>query len=130
MLRSHGRTQATPHVTINRRRTTRYEVRERLVAYLLKEQLPVRVRDLGTGGFAIETVEPLPVARTYHVRFTATDNTSAVLPAQALHSRPSCSADGAPCFVTGFSFLDGQIGQADRIIRRLIDKVTTGTVFD
>lgn len=128
MLRSHG-AHATPHVTINRRRSARYEVRERLVAYLLKEQLPVRVRDLGMGGFAIETFEPLPVDRTYHVRFTASDNTCAVLPAQALHCRPSCIADGTPCYVTGFTFSASQIGQADRVIRRLIDKVTAGTVF-
>jgi hypothetical protein len=129
MLRSHG-THHPPHVTINRRRTTRYEVRERLVAYLLKEQLPVRVRDLGTGGFAVETVEPLPTDRTYHVRFTASDNTSAVLPAQALHCRPSCAADGSPRYVVGFTFLAAQIGQADRVIRRLIDKVTAGTLFE
>src|SRR5690349_3455808 len=101
MLRSHG-VDRTPHVTINRRRTTRYAVRERLVAYLLKEQLPVRVRDISVGGFAIETLQLVAANQLYHVRFTAIDDSCVVLAARALHCRPSCAADGSPCYVTGF----------------------------
>jgi hypothetical protein len=123
MLRSHD-TDPSPHVTINRRRAPRFDVRERLVGYLLKEQQPVRVRDISSGGFSLETVERLGVERLYHVRFTAIDDWSAILPAQALHCRPSCAPDGSPRYVTGFSFAASPVTQSDRIIRRLIEKVT------
>jgi hypothetical protein len=122
-------TTTTPHVTVNRRRSPRYEVRDRVVGCLQREQLPVRVRDVGLGGFAIETVEPLPIGAAHHVRFTTPDDWSAVLSAIAVNSRPSCGADGSPRYVTGFAFTPAQNGQTERLIQRLIEKVTAVRLF-
>jgi hypothetical protein len=105
-----------------RRRFPRFRVREKLLGHLLETDRPVRIRDIGFGGFATETVEPLPVGRVVAVRFTSPDDRSAVLEAESLHSWPSCADDGTPCYVTGFRFTEGSPRQQ---VEQLVETVTT-----
>jgi hypothetical protein len=90
---------------VERRKTPRFPVRERLLGLLIDDDRPVRIRDLSAGGFSTETVEPLHVGLVQRVRFTAHDDRHTVLQARSLHSRPSCAVDGSPCYVTGFAFI-------------------------
>ena len=107
-----------------RRKTPRLPVRGRLLGCLLEVDRPVRIREISMGGFATETVEPLPVSVRHDVRFTAEDDKSAVIAAVSLHSWPSCASDGTPCYVTGFEFqpADPVVGQ--QTVRMLIETVT------
>ena len=115
----------------DRRRSPRLPVRGRLLACLVESDLPLRIREIGFGGFATETVEPLPLSVLHQVQFTARDDKSAVLPALSLHSWPSCLADATPCFVTGFEFRPDEPAKAQQIVKMLIEKVTaTGLYTD
>ena len=108
-----------------RRKSPRLPVRGRLLATLLDADRPVRIREIGFGGFATETVEPLPTRVMHDVRFTAHDDNSAIIRALALHSWPSCASDGTPCFVTGFEFKPEQPAEAEQAVKMLIEKVTS-----
>jgi hypothetical protein len=99
-------------------------VRGRLLATLLEADRPVRIREIGFGGFATETIEPLPTRVMQDVRFTAQDDMSADIRAIALYSWPSCASDGTPCFVTGFEFKPVEPAQAELAVKMLIEKVT------
>jgi hypothetical protein len=107
-----------------RRKSPRLPVRGRLLACLVETDRPLRIREISLGGFATETVEPLPVSVRHDVRFTARDDKSAVISAVSLHSWPSCSSDGSPCYVTGFEFRPENPDEAHHTVRMLIEKVT------
>lgn len=113
-----------------RRRTPRFEALGRLLGTLMPVDLPVRVRDVGLGGFSVETMEPIEAGDVHAVRFTAIDDWTAVLAAESLHCRPSVAADGSPRYVTGFSFVTEQVQDAAAIIRALVTKVTTAQIYD
>jgi hypothetical protein len=115
----------------DRRKSPRLPARGRLLACLVESDRPLRIREIGFGGFATETVEPLPLSVLHHVQFTARDDKSAILPALSLHSWPSCLSDGTPCFVTGFEFRPDEPAEAQQIVKMLIEKVTaTGLYTD
>jgi hypothetical protein len=108
----------------DRRKSPRLLVRGRLLGCLLETDRPVRIREIGLGGFVTETIDPLPVSVRHEVRFTTEDDESAVIAAVSLHSWPSCASDGTPCFVTGFEFRPDDPVEAQRVVRMLIEKVT------
>jgi hypothetical protein len=115
---------------IERRRTPRFDALGQILATLLSIDRPVWVRDIGLGGFSVESVEPLETGVEHWVRFTARDDSSAVLKAQSLHSRPSVAADGSPRFVTGFAFLPVPAEETTPAVTMLIEKVTSVGLYD
>jgi hypothetical protein len=106
-----------------RRRHPRFPAHQRLVGYLTSPRLPVHVRDVGLGGFCVETVDPLEPGVVQTVRFTTADDWSAMLPARSLHCRPSVAADGTPRYATGFAFVDET--KSLRTVQHLIEQVTS-----
>jgi hypothetical protein len=117
-------TQTTP----NRRQSPRFDTFGRLVGHLAALDLPVRVREIGFGGFSVETIEPLAPGAPQAVRFTAPDDWSIELQARALHCRPSCAPDGSPRFATGFAF-ESHPGLED-VVKRLIEKITSVQLYE
>lgn len=113
-----------------RRQSPRFEVLGRIVGYLTSRDLPVRVREVGFGGFSIETLEPVTTGAVEPVRFTTTDDWSASLFAQSLHCRPSCAPDGSPRYVTGFQFVDQTDPHARQSVAYMIKKVTGVELFE
>jgi hypothetical protein len=112
----------------DRRQFPRFPVREKLIGHLVDADLPVRIRDISFGGFATETLEPLSIGAVHRVRFTSEDDRQEVLPAQSVHSWPSCTSDGTPCYVTGFSFVGADSGDRQRV-RQLIEAVTSEGLY-
>jgi hypothetical protein len=123
----HGSTNR-PAFGAERRAFPRFRVRDRILGHLIDMDRPVRLRDIGFGGFASETVDPLPLGGVHPVRLTAEDDQTVTLKARALHNWPSCFDDGTPCFVTGFAFVDNSPEDRDRI-ERLIGFVTSFALF-
>lgn len=113
----------------DRRKSPRLPVRGRLLACLVETDHPLRIREIGFGGFATESVEPLPLSVLHQVQFTSVDDKSAVIRAQSLHSWPSCLSDGTPCFVTGFEFRPDEPAEAQQIVKMLIEKVTAPGLY-
>ena len=109
---------------LDRRTAPRLPVRGRLLGTLLDVDWPVRIREISSGGFATETIEPLPVSVRHDVRFTAEDDESAVIPTVSVHSWPSCASDGTPCYVTGFEFRPDDGAEVGQAVQMLIDKVS------
>jgi hypothetical protein len=101
----------------------------RLAGTLLDRDLPVRIRDIGLGGFSIETMAPLEPGIEHRVRFVSRDDWSTVLPARISNCRPSCSGDGAPLFVSGFAFSGDEKPETKRAVQILIEKVTSVELY-
>jgi hypothetical protein len=114
----------------DRRRYPRFETMGRVVGTLLSVDLPVRVRDVGFGGFAIETVEPVVPGQIHRVRLTTADDWSTVVEARSLHCRPSCAADGTPRYVTGFALVTPEAPDTQRGVARIIESITSLQMYD
>jgi len=121
------RSAQQPNEQPDRRESARFEVLGRVLGTIVAADLPVRVRDIGLGGFSIETVEPFDAGTEHNVRYPAMDDWSGVLPATSLHCRPSVAQDGTPRYVTGFAF---PAANAREAIVDLIAKVTSVRLFD
>jgi hypothetical protein len=114
----------------DRRRFPRFETMGRVVGTLLAIDLPVRVRDVGFGGFAVETVNPIVPGQFQRVRLTTSDDDSAVVEAQSLHCRPSCAPDGTPRYVTGFSLVTPESPETQRVMGKIIEAITSLQLYD
>ena len=113
-----------------RRRSPRFEALDKLLGILVPYDLPVRIRDVGFGGFSVETVEPLTTGARGPVRFMSPDNWTTELTAESLYCRPSIAADGTPRYVTGFQFINEQAADVRARISELIAKVTSVRLFE
>jgi hypothetical protein len=113
-----------------RRRYPRFAAQEKLAGHLLDQDLPVRVRDIGLGGFSIETMAPLAEGVEHDVRFVARDDWSTVLRARVANSRPSCAADGSPLFVAGCAFAGDDKPETKQTVQILVEKVTSVRLYD
>ena len=113
-----------------RRRYPRFGAAEKLAGHLLDQDLPVRVRDIGLGGFSIETVEPLEPGIEHRVRFVSRDDWSTVLAARCANSRASCMDDGSPIYVAGFAFTGDDRPETRRTIQILIEKVISVRLYE
>ena len=118
-------TDATPP---NRRQFPRFDTLGRIVGHLPAVDLPVRIREIGFGGFSVETIEPFPAGGSHVVRFTAQDDWTIELPARAVHTRPSCASDGSPRFATGFAFEPH--AEAEAAVKRMIETITSVRLFE
>ena len=112
-----------------RRRHPRFGAAGRLAGHLLDHDLPVRVRDIGLGGFSIETMAPLEPGVEHRVRFVSRDDWSTVLAARISNCRPSCAEDGSPLYVAGFAFLADDRPETKRTVQILIEKVTSVQLY-
>jgi hypothetical protein len=113
-----------------RRRYPRFAASERLAGHLLDADLPVRVRDIGLGGFSVETMTPLEAGTEHRVRFISRDDWSTVLPARIANTRPSCAPDGSPLFVSGFAFTSEDKPETRQTVQILIEKVTSVRLYE
>ena len=113
----------------DRRRFPRFGARGKLAATLLDTDLAVRVRDIGLGGFSIESMMPLEAGLEHQVRFISRDDWSTVLPARVANSRPSCADDGSPLYVAGCAFASDERPETRRTIQILVEKVTSVRLY-
>ena len=114
----------TPAPSVERRRFPRFAAAGRLAGHLIDQDLPVRVRDIGLGGFSVETMTPMPEGGNHRVRFISHDDWTTVLNARLANCRPSCADDGSPLFVSGFAFLNDDTPETRRTVEVLVEKVT------
>ena len=115
--------------SVERRKHPRFAAAGRLAGHLVERNLPVRVRDIGLGGFSVETMEPLPAGGEHKVRFISHDDWSTILPAKLANCRPSCADDGSPLFVSGFAFLNDETPETKRTVAVLLEKVTVVDLY-
>jgi hypothetical protein len=112
-----------------RRKHPRYLAAGKLAGHLIEQDMPVRVRDIGLGGFSIETLTPLETGGEHQIRFVSIDEWTAVVTAMVANCRPSCAEDGSPLFVAGLSFLPDDRPDSRRTVETLIEKVTSVQLY-
>lgn len=112
-----------------RRRTPRLEILGQVLGNLAQLNAPVKVRDIGLGGFGIETAFPLPVGAVRSFRFTLADRSFVIVDAKVIDCR-TWSPGGVERFVTDLEFIDSPTEDGKSTAADLIDKLTSDISFD
>ena len=114
-------------MTAERRQTPRLEVLDQLHGRLVALKVPLVVREIGPGGFSIESIVPFPPDSHHQFRFTAGTGDEIVAHAVVVHTRPA-GAGGTPArYITGFVFGEGS--ETTRAAGRLLDAMTSALSF-
>jgi hypothetical protein len=76
-------------------------------------QLPASLRDVGLGGFSLETPTPLPRGSVHDFGLAMKDGSAVVLRARVVHSHRELRPMGGHVYVTGVKFLEDVTGRTD-----------------
>jgi hypothetical protein len=112
----------------DRRRGSRIEVLGQLDGHVVAMRLPIVVRDVGSGGFSIETPVPFPIGSVQTFRFTSAQGREFTVAARSVRSSASPTAGGTLSHLTGFAFeCDEASGrdEIERIVESLAGAVAT-----
>jgi len=105
------------------RRAPRLAVLGQIHGRVAALDVPVALKDLGPGGFAlVSPVEFFPGA-IHEFQFTTVDRSTVTLSAEVVHGMRFHDPSGPPQFLVGFRFLRGGSPVIDRTIRRLLDSL-------
>jgi hypothetical protein len=109
-----------------RRNTIRIAVNGTINVESVPAGQPLRLMDVGTGGFCVESVAPLPRDSVTSYRFATHDKAwSAMFRARAVYSKPVPSNDPGPLkYVSGFSFVNTEAPAVQRELMALMDHAT------
>jgi hypothetical protein len=107
---------------VDLRRSRRLDVGSLVGGRLVPSGVPIKIRDIGFGGFAIETSSPVRVGSILDIRLTSKDGSSFLLKAAVIHSREVSSTTGPVVYLSGLEFAETQTSTEQRA-EVLIDKV-------
>lgn len=113
-----------------RRGTPRIQVLGQLHGHIVTLDVPVKIREIGLGGFSIETPMKFPIGAVHEFRLTHVDGETVNLCGRVVHSGERERSTDPGLYITGFAFLDDPTGQTTTHIGALIDKITGVLSFD
>jgi hypothetical protein len=108
-----------------RRQAVRLDVLDQLDGQIVMFNIPVRLRDISTGGLATEGAIPFTIGSRHLLRLTTPTGAHVVVAAMVAHQRISEADDGRSLFVTGFTFVDDEGAHSADGVRVLLDAIRT-----
>jgi hypothetical protein len=105
------------------RRSQRLDIGRLVAGQLVPSGAPIKIRDIGFGGFAMETSSPVRVGVILDFRFTSKDGSSFALRARVAHSRRISGAIGPIVYLSGLEFTEKPTPTGPQAANVLIEKV-------
>ena len=110
---------------MERRRTPRIRIVDRLSGRTSAGETPVRVRDFSLGGMAIEIARELPVGSVHDFLLLLGDNSVAELRGRVVRCTSLAAANEPPLYACGIQFVDDEPGDDSRA-GQIIDSLKQG----
>lgn len=111
------------------RRSPRIEVMGQLHGQLVPMNLPLDVKDLSAGGFAVESTVNFPIGAVHRFRFITRTGAQVLVRATARHCRQVETADGTARYIAGFSFILDAGGETEAAIELMLKAAATAVVL-
>jgi hypothetical protein len=107
----------------DRRQAVRIAVHGNLIVEDVNGGEPLDLVDVGTGGFAVSSREPLPIDAIGSYRFATSDKKwNALFRARAVYGKVLATDGSTPArYVTGFMFVSREASAVQREIMALLD---------
>ena len=112
-----------PPSMTERRRAARVEIIDRLRGELVSFEVQIIVRDISTGGMAIEGPVQFPIGMRHEFLLTAPDGSFSRIRGIAKWSRRVSQPDATPSYSTGFEFIETPVPLGGSTIAKLIEKI-------
>jgi hypothetical protein len=113
----------------SRRRGPRIEVLGQLHGQLVPTEVPTLIRNLGAGGFGIESSIAFPVGSVQKFRFTTVSGIAIVVSAEVKHCHAIQGGDTPDRYRAGLSFVHEPGGVTVRAIEELLNAATSTLMF-
>ena len=112
-------------MSAERRFAPRLDVLDQLHGHLVKINVPLIVRELGAGGFSVESPVPFPPGARHRFRFTLAGGGEVIVEAVGVHTRSTGAIGGTDRHISGFAFcLDGH-SETARAVPTLLGAVSS-----
>jgi len=105
-----------------RRRVPRLQVLGRIQGRLVSLPLPVELRDMGPGGFSVESALPFPQGARRLFLLTTAGGLQVLIEGAVAHCRPD--HNGEARYVTGFKFMRSRLTDTDADVGVLLDALS------
>ena len=129
-MASHSNPLPTPEWDRCRRSDLRLQILGQLYGHIVALDLPLVVRDLSAGGFAVDSQISFFPGASHQFRFTTAAGAPIVVSAQAIHCHPIVGPDGEQRFLAGFEFLkDPDDSDAKDAVDALLDVALSVLTF-
>jgi hypothetical protein len=113
-------TSSSHSVRPDLRRAPRLELMGQIHGFVTSLAVPVTVRDISHGGFAIEGPVEFPVGAVHDFKFTTAEGVTVMLVGEAVHRLRLSGPGMAPRFLVGFRFLRPESPTVERSIQLLL----------
>jgi len=94
----------------------------RIQGRLVSLPLPVELRDMGPGGFSVESPLPFPEGARRLFLFTTAGGLQVLIEGAAAHCRPDDRGDAG--YITGFRFVRSRLTDTDADVVVLLDALS------
>jgi hypothetical protein len=112
----------------SRRRTPRFEVTDDISVTLDHGAVPVRLRDIGLGGFGLESAGGFAARSRHTARFTDSGGLDVTILAEAVHSRRAAADKHGERWMTGFTYIIDDAA-AVKSVEAVLDRATSCLSF-
>jgi len=111
------------------RRSRRLAIDRLVTVQLVASRVPIKICDISSGGFAMETSSPVLTGEVISFRFTSKDGSSFLLRATVAHCRRMPYSHGPACYLSGLEFAAQQTPTGQLAIKVLLEKVSHVLAF-
>jgi hypothetical protein len=112
----------------SRRRGPRFEVTGSIAVAVGDDRNPTQLRDIGLGGFALESREPFVARERHSVHFSNALGLDARILAEVVHAREIIDPAGDRTWLTGFSYVIDSPAAHDAV-ESVLDQATSCLSF-
>jgi hypothetical protein len=116
-------------MSVERRHAPRLEVLDQLHGRLVSLNVSLVVRELGAGGFSVESTVPFPPGARHRFRFRIAGGGEVIVDAVGVHSRSIRASDDEDRYITGFAFCQDGNPEAARAVATLLNAMNSVLEF-
>ncbi len=107
-----------------RRRAPRLQVLNRVRGQLVSAAVRLKIREMGRGGFSVESAVAFPPGARRLFRFTTHSGVQVIIEGAVAHSRQESPHSGDARHVTGFRFIHSRLTDTAADITLLLEATT------
>jgi hypothetical protein len=105
------------------RHSRRQQIERLVTGQLVESGAQIKICDISTGGFAMETSRPVRVGEVLAFRFAAKDGSAFLLRASVAHTRQISGPTGPAVYWSGLEFAANKTVAGRQAIKILLEKV-------
>jgi hypothetical protein len=110
-------------MSIERRRSPRVEILDRIHGHVTALDVDLNVRDMSLGGMSLQTPFAFPEGAIHEFKLTLGDGSPVILKGRVVRTREQEAPDGSKVFVLGVEFVEDEAADGENAAGGLMDRL-------